>query len=439
MSRINLTEGRVKDFNCPSGKKQSFLWDSKVPGLGIRGTKGRKVFIHQGRLDTKTIRVKIGDIRTWTIEDARIEARRLQSIIDRGIDPRLDKIHKISEQENEHLEIKRESITLLDVWPIYIKDRTTERTNKKGWSKRHTLDHTRMAHPGGEPLKRGTGRTKPGALSPLMACKLIDLTPDRIKEWIKKEAPKRGTQARIAFDALRAFINWANDRKKYRGLASEDACSRRTKKEYLPAKKAKTDCLEKQQLPAWFAAVQSLQNPVISAYLQGLLLTGTRREELAGLSWEDIDFKWQSIQIRDKVEGLRTIPLTPYMSFLITSLPRRNQWVFSSPIAASGRIQEPRIAHNKATALAEIKNLTLHGLRRSFGTLSEWKEVPIGIVAQIMGHKPSATAEKHYRVRPLDLLRKWHVKIENFLLEEAGIEQPTYEQSGSNLKVVGKK
>jgi hypothetical protein len=41
-----------------------------------------------------------------------------------------------------------------------------------------------------------------------------------------------------------------------------------------------------------------------------------------------------------------------------------------------------------------------------------------------MGHAPSATAEKHYRVRPLDLLRMWHTKIEAWILTEAGIEQP---------------
>jgi intergrase/recombinase len=48
--------------------------------------------------------------------------------------------------------------------------------------------------------------------------------------------------------------------------------------------------------------------------------------------------------------------------------------------------------------------------------------VPVGVVAQIMGHKPSALAEKHYRRRPLDLLRKWHDTIEAWLLEQAGIE-----------------
>lgn len=53
--------------------------------------------------------------------------------------------------------------------------------------------------------------------------------------------------------------------------------------------------------------------------------------------------------------------------------------------------------------------------------LAEWVEVPTGIVAQIMGHKPSALAEKHYRRRPLDLLRKWHEKIETWILNEAGI------------------
>jgi hypothetical protein len=43
------------------------------------------------------------------------------------------------------------------------------------------------------------------------------------------------------------------------------------------------------------------------------------------------------------------------------------------------------------------------------------------VVAQLMGHKPSATAEKHYTVRPLDLLRVRHEKIEVWILEQAGI------------------
>lgn len=68
--------------------------------------------------------------------------------------------------------------------------------------------------------------------------------------------------------------------------------------------------------------------------------------------------------------------------------------------------------------------MTLHGLRRSFKSLSEWLDLPAGVVAQIMGHKPSATAEKHYTIRPLDLLRLHHEKLEAWILEQAGIEMP---------------
>ena len=69
----------------------------------------------------------------------------------------------------------------------------------------------------------------------------------------------------------------------------------------------------------------------------------------------------------------------------------------------------------------DIEGLSLHGLRRSFKSLTERLEMPAGVVAQIMGHKPSATAEKHYTVRPLDLLRVHHERIEAWILEQAGI------------------
>jgi tRNA G37 N-methylase TrmD len=46
----------------------------------------------------------------------------------------------------------------------------------------------------------------------------------------------------------------------------------------------------------------------------------------------------------------------------------------------------------------------------------------VGVVAQIQGHKPSATAEKHYTVRPLELLRGHHERIESWILQQAEIQ-----------------
>jgi len=158
-----------------------------------------------------------------------------------------------------------------------------------------------------------------------------------------------------------------------------------------------------------------------------------------------VDFKWRSLTLNDKMEGTsgRVIPLTPYFKQLLVALrasqeqttdierrvgrntsneiEARPNWVFVSQTAADGRIAEPRGAHVKALSAAGLVHLTLHGLRRSFGTLSEWCETPVGVVAQIQGHKPSAIAEKHYRRRPLDLLRQWHDQIELWILKEADV------------------
>ena len=72
-------------------------------------------------------------------------------------------------------------------------------------------------------------------------------------------------------------------------------------------------------------------------------------------------------------------------------------------------------------AYAGLPHVSLHGLRRSFATLSEWLELPVGVVAQIQGHKPSAVAEKHYKRRPIDLLRMHHEKLEAWILQQAKV------------------
>ena len=58
-----------------------------------------------------------------------------------------------------------------------------------------------------------------------------------------------------------------------------------------------------------------------------------------------------------------------------------------------------------------------------------------GLVAQLMGYKPSATAEKNYTVRPLDLLRVHHEKIEAWILKQVGIAFDAKAEPGK-LRVV---
>ena len=437
VSKVPFTAGRVTKFACEAGKAASFLWDAESTGLGLKAASGgAKNYILQSRLATgATLRLTIGSSKTWTLSAARDEARRLQTMIDQGIDPRDEKRDRIAAAEAKRIESERIAAPAMETWQKYIEARAPR------WSQSHLADHATVSKEGGEQRTQGrrpgeSDKTLPGILRPLLALPLEQIDADRVRSWLQDETAKRPTHTRLAFGLLRAFLNWCSDRPEYRDQVQADACITRMARDELPKKSAKDDCLQREQLPAWFASVRQIGNPVIAAYLQTALLIGARREEVAGLQWEDVDFQWKAMRIKDKVDGERTIPLTPYVAALLAALPRRNEWVFSSPTAASGRLQEPRIMHNKALTAAGLPALSIHGLRRSFGTLAEWVECPAGASAQIMGHKPSATAEKHYRVRPLDLLRMWHTKIEGWILHEAGIEQPA-EDAKPGLRVIG--
>lgn len=411
-SKFSFSTKRLEKLISPP-KGQSIFWDAKTPGLGLRITKnGVKSFILQSRLRGKTVRLTIGQFGTWDIQAAQVEARRLAVSIDRGIDPRIKNVKAVAAKEEP----------ALSIWLEYIKQKEAR------WSRRYYLDHLDMSRDGGELITRGLRPTQSnikeaGFLRPLLNLPLNQITRELIISWIEKERDLRPLKTRLALAMLRAFVGWAADHSEYKTLIIDRAlCERLNQK--LSTPKARRDCLQKEQLKAWFQSVKQIQNQTISTYLQTLLLTGARREEWASLRWSEVDTIWHTAVIHDKIQDTRVIPLTPYVEYLISSLPKINSYVFASQRSKSGYLKEPRIALDQALGRAQLPFLTIHGLRRSFGTLAEWVECPTGISAQIMGHKPSALAEKHYRQRPIDLLRKWHIRIEQFILQEANISLP---------------
>ena len=461
-----LTHGLLERATCPPELPFVLVKDADKKGLRLRVTKaGGKHWQFETRIKGKLFTRALGEWPTVSIEQARQEAHALRGQTEKGQDPR-----ELERQQQQALEEARaaqaakaeaeriaaaakidatkvQALTVGDVWAVYVAER------RPHWGDLHYRDHIRKAAPGGIPFKRGTGTTEAGPLFPLMALRLRDLTAPAIEAWAESEAKTRQTSARLAWRILKVFLGWCDEQPAYAGLLpAKNPAKTKKSREHLGKAGTKSDVLQKGQLSAWFTAVQQNQNPVIAAYLQTLLLVGARPGEVIAMRWEDVNTQWKGITIRDKVEGLRVIPLTPYVEHLLAALPRRNQFVFASARAlvmnekniarrertsaakgnappagdiletsATGHITEPNHPHTTACTVAGIDGLTLHGLRRSFKSLTEWLEIPAGVVAQIMGHKPSATAEKHYTVRPLELLAVHHNRIEAWILEQAGI------------------
>jgi integrase len=473
MAKVAFTAGRVNGFKCPPSKSQAFLWDLTAKGLGLRATPaGKPSYVFQAVYQGKDIRLTIGSPDDWSIPLAHEKARELQRLIDEGKDPRSLKANAIAQskadadaQAAQAQQEAARALTVAEAWADYLAQR------RPFWGDLHYRDHVDKASLGGVASKRRgqTNKlTQPGPLAALMPLPLSALDQSTIEAWAANEGKTRASSARLAWRLLTVFLTWCSEQPEYSALMpTKNPAKTKKSREALGKSGTKTDVLQKGQLKAWFTAVRQIQNPAISAYLQTMLLVGARPGEVVSLRWDDVNTQWKGIQIRDKMEGSREIPLTPYVEKLITALPHRNAYVFGStrtldmseknisrrerksaargtdaPIgdtvetSATGYITEPNTPHTRVCRAAGIDRLTLHGLRRSFKSLTEWLEIPAGVVAQLMGHKPSATAEKHYTVRPLDLLRVHHEKIEAWILEQAGIVFDAKATPGA-LRVVG--
>lgn len=437
MAKIEFTATRVAEHSCPHGTTQAFIWDSVAPGLGLRVTpRGDKGYIFQSKLNGKTMRINIGKPGTWTIKAAQVEARRLQTIIDKKEDPRVAAADELAAKQDDRnarkaakdaadaedaAKLARETITFGQAWAAYLEDR------KPRWGDRHYRDHVAKISPGGVQKIRGTrgrGETIAGPLHHFSDLPLAKIDAELVEAWSKKEGAVRPTSARLAWRLLKVFFQWCSEHKTYASLTSSNNPGKtKRSREYLGQVKTKKDNIESAQLKAWFASVQKIGNIVVSAYLRTLLLTGARPGEILVMKWGDINWRWGSITMRDKIEGDRVVPLTPYVEHLLAALPHRdgNEYVFSSA-QGTGPIASPNAAHHAACKAAGLDPVTLHGLRRSFASLTVPMDIAGGVSMQIQGHKPTSAREKSYIIWPLDLLKKSHQKIEAQLLEQAGIK-----------------
>lgn len=88
-SRIHLTLERIRKLQPPSGAQAVYVFDDDPKHLSVRITPaGAKSFVYTGKLNGNPFRITIGSTDIWNLDDARNEARRLQTLVDKGVDPR---------------------------------------------------------------------------------------------------------------------------------------------------------------------------------------------------------------------------------------------------------------------------------------------------------------------------------------------------------------
>jgi len=410
-----LTKSYIDSLKLTDPSKPDFYWDSEISGFGVKVGSRSKSYIFQGRVGRKTVRIKIGDVKNWKLKDAKDQANKFAVLCNDGINPLQEKAKRISQAEQQDTLLKKQNIKFIEGWGIYLLE------NRSKWRDRSYQDHIEMARGGFDSLTNKT--YKPQPIYELLDLKLSELTKDFFIDWVERNNSFRKTSTSKSYRLVRAFLNWCEEDSRFSSIIPKDSYSSKKVKRDVQKTKAKRDCLLREQLSPWFKEILKIENKKIAYIFIFALLTGARKNEILTLKWENIDFKWKTILLNDKVniEG-RTIPMTKYIENRLKILKRNNEsiYVFSSEKSETGHIVNPYKELEKIRKSLNI-DITIHGLRRSFETLSGWVDLPKGVTHQVSGHAADSITEKHYTVRPIDMLRMHLQGYEDWILENANI------------------
>src|ERR1700687_29023 len=85
---VKFTEANVKSFKPPAGKSDHIEFDESMPGFGlpVRGG-GRKYYLAQCRVGTKSGRTPLGNASKVTLADAKTHAKKVFDLVAAKINP----------------------------------------------------------------------------------------------------------------------------------------------------------------------------------------------------------------------------------------------------------------------------------------------------------------------------------------------------------------
>jgi integrase len=392
-----LTKTLVDSIPYPESG-QVFYRDAELKGFGLRVGTGSKVYIAEGKVDGKTVRVTIGRHGVFTAEQARQEARAILGQIAKGINP------------NDAAKAKRaKSVTLAEVYQDYLKARKS--------LKPITLrDYDRILNT---------------YLADWNAKPLSQISKDMIERKHREIGERSPAQANLTMRFVRALFNFAigqYEDSEGNPIIPDNPIKRLSQTRSWYRVDRRNTVIKAHDLPAWLNAVSNLTNDhvgrnreMIRDYLLLLLFTGLRREEGASLKWEHVDLKAHTLTIPDpKNRQPHVLPLT---DFLYELLKRRKKEVGkTSPYVfpgegVKGYLNEPRKQMQRVTEESGVE-FTLHDLRRTFITIAESLDISAYALKRLANHKMGSDVTAGYIISDVERLREPMQRITNFLLSK---------------------
>jgi integrase len=199
--------------------------------------------------------------------------------------------------------------------------------------------------------------------------------------------------ANRTFAQLRKMCGWAVER----GILNQNPCQGMR----APSvEKARDRVLSDTEIRLAWRALERVGWP-FGPMAKMLLLTGARRNEVAEMSWGEVDLdkrSWTLPETRSKTRRAQEIPLSDAAIVVLKSVPRIGEapidYVFTTtgrtPISgfsrAKSQIDAAIIEIMRAESVTPLEPWTLHDLRRTVATNLQRLGIKLEVTESVLGH-----------------------------------------------------
>jgi integrase len=154
-----------------------------------------------------------------------------------------------------------------------------------------------------------------------------------------------------------------------------------------------------------FAALDD-SGPILRNFIILALNTGLRKGEIMGLRWANVNLDDGLIcleRAQRKNNKVLRVPLNENALEVLRRLPRVSEYVLCDPESGE-RVLSFRKAFASACKKAGVKNLRIHDLRHTFGTMLNVRGVDLPTISSLLGHSSITMTSKY--ITPITEVQK---------------------------------
>jgi integrase len=351
MPTIKLTKPAVDALRPRSA--DAVYWDSTLPGFGVKVTpKGRKVFIAMYRTQGGKSRLRkytIGPYGRVTLHQARTAAQRIFAARLDGRDPATENLEERRRQVADRMD---------DLVETFI------------------ADHLSKLRSGGE-LSRLLRReliTRWGARS------VHEIRRRDISDLVIAAAVERGTHsAHKLLKTVKRFFSWCVGRAI---LEASPATGVKSGLKAISRDRVLTD----EELGRILRGARQIGG-AYGGIIEFLILTGQRREEVARITWDELDQErgiWRLPASRTKNGKQHVVHLSPEALNVLGRLERHEGFVFC---AGKRPFQDFSRHKKRLDSICGVGSWRLHDLRRTCVSGMAALGVPPHVADKILNHQ----------------------------------------------------